>query len=142
METTNLKLGFSSYMGLIIILLVFGCILMKDSVFELVLNFTGGDQIAESQQANQEVTALLLSVDKITFDTSILNSGYLQSLTPFPDFPVDTVTLSNFGKANPFIGNFIVVPDTATSSVGSVIYSSQRSVNNGQSLRAVNPNRR
>lgn len=139
MQSQNIKLGISSYFGIIFLVLLFGMIYSKDLIFSYILEATGESQIQESQKATQETATVLLSLDKITFDTSVLNSNYLSSLTPFVNFPIDAAALENFGKANPFLGNFIVVPTKATTSVGAVVYSANRPGNNGNSVRAVTP---
>lgn len=137
MSNTNLKITFSTYLRLTFFLLIFVLILTKDFVFEQIIVFTGSNEIEESQRATAEITNLLLAVDKISFDTKILSSSYLQSLTSMPIFPIDSESLINFGKANPFIGNFILVNPSTTTAVGGVVYSNQRSLNSGQSIRTV-----
>jgi hypothetical protein len=119
-------------------MILFVLIYTKDSIISFVLDTTGEAQIQETQKTTDNTTKVLLSLDKITFDTSVLNSPYFESLVPFVSYPIDAQTLSNFGKANPFIGNFIVVAPTATTTVGGVVYSSQRQpLNNGQAVRSV-----
>lgn len=132
MNNLNLKLNFGSYAGIIIIAFIFAAILMKESLFQMIIDNTGSNQIEESRRATAMTTELLLSLDKINLDTRVLTSDFLQSLQALPEFPIDAQTLTNFGKTNPFLGNFIVVAPTATSSVGGVVYSAQRSRVNGQ----------
>lgn len=139
MQKIDLKLNFSTILGILFFVLIFFAILFKDSVFEFISSQGNSDAIENSQKVAKDTADLLLSVEKISLDTSILSTPYLQNLTHLPDFPIDAKTLSNFGKANPFLGGFIVVPDTATSSVGGVVYSNQRELNNGNSLRSVRP---
>lgn len=139
MQTTNIKLDFKTIVGLIFFLSLFVAIFTKSYIFDFLIGQSGTAEIEASQKAAKDTADLLLSLDKINLDTTILSSTYLQSLQVLPSFPLDARTLSNFGKANPFLGNFTVVSNPATTSVGSVIYSSQRSANDGRSLRPVNP---
>lgn len=118
-------------------IVMFGLVMSKDFIFEQIVILTSGNELANSRLASAETADLLLSLDRITLDTKTLTSPYFQSLAPLPAFPVDTQTLVNFGKNNPFVGNFVVVAAKATSSVGAVVYSNQRAVNNNQSVRAV-----
>lgn len=142
MQSTNINLSFKTTVGLLFILLIFVLIFMKSSVFDLIVSFSGTEQIAESQKSSKELADLLLSLDKINLDTNTLNSFYIQTLSPLPSYPVDARTLSNFGKANPFVGSFTVIPASASTTVGGVIYSNQREVNNGRSVTPVSGNRR
>lgn len=139
MQKIDLKLNFSTILGILFFVLIFFAILFKDSVFGFIDSQGNPDAIANSQKVAKDTADLLLAVENISLDTSILSNPYLQNLTRLPDFPIDAKTLSNFGKANLFLGGFIVVPDTATSSVGGVVYSNQRELNNGNSLRPVRP---
>jgi hypothetical protein len=140
MKVKNLKFNFTTYLGLLFLVLIFAMIYFQDFIFDIITTQTGGTEILQSEKATKETADLLISLDKITLDTSVLNSTYLQSLGQLPSFPIDAAALSNFGKANPFLGSFIIVPSrVASSSVGGVVYSNQRGANNGNSLRAVNP---
>jgi len=93
-------------------------------------------EITESKRASQDVATALLKLDKLQLDTSILKAEYFQTITLLPTFPTDSKSLTNFGKANPFLGGFQIVsaPVVASTTVGGVIFSTQRSVNNGQSV--------
>jgi hypothetical protein len=144
MQNNNTKLGIGSILGILFFFCVLGSIMFQEYMFDFIVGLSGSEQIAESQKALQDTTDLLISVDKITFDTSVLSNPYLQSLVNLPTFPIDAQTISNFGKANPFLGSFTVVPTkaVASSTVGAVVYSNQREVNNGNSLRPVNSNTR
>lgn len=137
MQSINFKLSIGMYLLLTSVVVIFIMILMRDSIFQALVGVTGDSQIQDSQQATKETTDLLLSLDKIKLNTSVLQSSYLQSLTKFPSFPIDAQTLSNFGKLNPFLGNFVVVSDKASSSVGAIVYSNQRSTNSGNSITSV-----
>lgn len=146
MQTTipnsNFKMTTSGYFGILFLVLIFSAIFMRDLIFATITDMTGGNEIVESQVATQETTNILLSLDKIKLDTSVLNSSYLESLIPFANFPTDAQTLSNFGKINPFLGSFTIVSSKATSSVGALIYSNQRGANNGASTLPVSSTRR
>jgi hypothetical protein len=142
METQNIKLGIGAYLGILLLLCLLVGIYAKDTIIHAMLDSTGQAQVLEAQKASDKTAGILLSLGKITFDTSVLNSTYLQTLTPFVNFPIDAQTLSNFGKTNPFLGSFTVVSSQASSSVGGVVYSNQRAANNGQSIIPVSPNRR
>lgn len=141
MQNLNIKLGISGYLGIFFILFVFSLMFFRDSVYSLIVLNTDAVRLEESQKTNKKIAELLISLDKIKFDTTVLQTPYLQSLTRLQQFPIDAQTLTNFGKANPFIGNFIVAPVAATTSVGAVIYSNQREVNNGNAVIPVTPNR-
>ncbi len=142
MDSSNFKLTNSAYVGILFFALLLAAIFMKETIFDFIIQSTGANQIEESRAATKETADLLLSLDKIKLDTSILSSTYFQSLSPLASFPIDALTLSNFGKANPFLGNFTVVSAPATSSVGALIYSNQRGANNGASQTSVSPTRR
>jgi hypothetical protein len=144
MQKSKTSLGIGSILGILFFFSLLGSIMFQQYIFDFIVGLSGSEQIAESQKALQDTTDLLISVDKITFDTTVLANPYLQTLVNLPNFPIDAQTISNFGKVNPFIGNFIVVPTkvTASTTVGAVVYSNQRSVNNGNSLRPVNSNTR
>ena len=139
MQNINLKLDIKTIGGILFFIIIFGSIFLKSYIFVFLTSSSGTAEIQASQKASKDTADLLLSLDKITLDTTILNSPYLQSLITLPSFPLDARTLSNFGKANPFFGSFIVVPTSASTSVGAVIYSGQRSANGGRSIRPVNP---
>lgn len=105
----------------------------QDYVFELIA--PPASEISESKKASREVAEALLKLDKISLDTSILKSDYFQNVTVLPTFPTDSRSLANFGKNNPFLGNFQIASAPATSTVtGGVIFSQQRSVNNNNSI--------
>lgn len=139
MQKINFKMNIGTMLGIAFFLILFLAILFKDSVFSFITSQSNGDVVQSSQKAAKDTADLLLSLDKISLNTSILSAPYLQNLIPLPNFPIDAQTLSNFGKANPFLGGFVVVSSPATTSVGAVIYSNQREVNNDRSLRAVKP---
>ena len=84
MKITNLKINFTTILGLTFLILIFGAIYFEDSIFDLVVSQTGGAQVAQSEAATKDTADLLVSLDKITLDTSVLNSTYLQSLTALP----------------------------------------------------------
>lgn len=139
MQEKNFLTSLISIVGMIFFALVFALILLEDTVFSLIQEYTGESAIQESKQATEQTAKLLLSLEKITFDTKVLSLPYVQGLTTFPSFSVDSETLSNFGKNNPFNGNSVVVVEQASSTVvGGIIYSGQRSLNNNNSIRAVN----
>ena len=141
MENKNLQLSIGSYFGIIVLLGIFLAIYMQEIIFETILEFTNEEMVKQSKISNEKTTNLFLSLEKIKFDTSALNSEYIQSLTPFPDFPIDAESVSNFGKANPFLGNFTIITDIASSTGGGVIYSGQRSLNNGEAIIQSRPTR-
>ena len=142
MKTNNLSLSLSSYIGMLLLLSLLLAIYAEESIVNFVLENTGQQQIAESANATKQMSELILSLDKIKFDTTVLNSAYLENVKPFPNFPVDATTLANFGKANPFIGSFSVVTEVASTTVGGVVYSNQRATNDGNSIRAIPSTRR
>ncbi len=141
MQTQKTSLSIMSALGIILFISLFVIILFKDTIFEYILEYTGESSIKESEQATTETTNLILSLEKITFDTKVLSLPYVQGLTTFPSFPADSETLTNFGKSNPFVGNNNFAIEQATSSVGGLVYSVQRERNNNNAIRAVNPNR-
>jgi hypothetical protein len=127
------QISFSSIVGAIFFLALFGAMFFQDHIFELIA--PEAIEISESKKASREVAEALLKLDRITLDTSILKSGYFQGVTVLPTFPTDSRTLANFGKTNPFLGNFQIVVAPATTTVtGGVIFSQQRSVNNNNSI--------
>lgn len=142
MQEKNILQMTMFYVGITILVVLFISIYTRDQINSLVLDYTGEVQIQDAQKSINDTTSLLLSLDKISFDTSILSLPYLQTLSSFPNFPIDALTVSNFGKANPFVGSFTVVTDAASASVGGIIYSGQRSLNSGEAVRAVAPARR
>lgn len=142
MQEKNTLQVISFYIGILLLVGLFVLIYLQESVTNLIIEMTGEYQIQESKASIAETTNLLLSLDKISFDTSVLSLPYLQDLTQFPSYPIDAETLSNFGKTNPFIGSFIVVTNQASTSTGGVVYSTQRTLNNGSAVRAVPATRR
>lgn len=127
------QISFSSIIGIIFFLALFGAMFFQDYIFELIA--PEAIEISESKKASREVAEALLKLDKITLDTSILKSDYFQNVTVLPTFPTDSRTLANFGKVNPFLGNFQIASAPATTTVtGGVIFSQQRSVNNNNSV--------
>lgn len=127
------QISFSSIVGLIFFVSLFLAMFFQDYIFEIIA--PPAIEISESKKASREVAEALLKLDKINLDTSILKSDYFLSITVLPTFPTDSRTLANFGKANPFLGNFQIVSVPATSTVtGGVIFSQQRSVNNNNSI--------
>ena len=127
------QIRLTSILGIIFFIAIFGVMFFKDNVFMLVA--PEAIEISESKRASREVAEALLKLDKITLDTTILKSNYFQNVTVLPTFPTDSRTLANFGKVNPFLGNFQVASAPATSTVtGGVIFSQQRSVNNNNSI--------
>ncbi len=142
MKENNSNFSTISVLILILLICIFILIIFKDSIFNLILEYTGESTIQESQQTTDQTTNLLLSLEKITFDTKVLSLPYVQGLTSFPSYPVDSTTLANFGKVNPFstIGAPTVLEQSASSTVGGIIYSGQRSLNNNNAIRATNSN--
>lgn len=127
------QISFSSIIGIIFFLTLFGAMFFQDYIFEIIA--PEAVEITESKQASRAVAEALLKLDKISLDTSILKSEYFQSVTVLPTFPTDSRTLANFGKTNPFLGNFQIASAPATTTVtGGVIFSQQRSVNNNNSI--------
>lgn len=88
-----------------------------------------GQQLAESRSISKSMADLSIEIDKINIDTSILNNQFLRSVSALPAYPLDINAL-NFGKANPFTGNNIVVA-TTTNVVGGARYTSQTSTSTG-----------
>lgn len=128
----KMNLSFGSIVGLIFFFSLFTAIFFKETVFAWIA--PEATEISEGKKASKEIANALLMLDKISLDTSILQSEYFQTIKVLPTFPTDSKTISNFGKANPFLGNFQIVSAPATTTVvGGVINSTQRSVNNGQS---------
>lgn len=99
MQTQKTSLSIMSALGIILFISLFVIILFKDTIFEYILEYTGESSIKESEQATTETTNLILSLEKITFDTKVLSLPYVQGLTTFPSFPADSETLTNFGKS-------------------------------------------
>jgi len=127
------QISFSSIIGIIFFLTLFGVMFFQQTIFELIA--PEAIEVSESKKASREVAEALLKLDKITLDTSVLKSEYFQNVTILPSFPTDSRTLANFGKVNPFLGNFQIASAPATTTVtGGVIFSQQRSVNNNNSI--------
>ena len=105
---TKINLSFGSWLGLIFFLCLFLTMFFREFVFGLLA--PAAIEISEGKKASKEVAAAILLLDKITLDTTILQSEYFQNIKILPTFPTDSKTLSNFGKANPFLGNFQIVP--------------------------------
>ena len=138
MQNTNIKLSISTYLGILFLCCLFVAIYLQDSIFQMVKDMTGEAEVAQAQESTNKVSTLLVSLSKINFETKVLNSQYFETLVPFVDFPIDSETLANFGKANPFIGSFTVVTERDSGAVGGLIYSGQRSeLNNGNAVRSV-----
>jgi hypothetical protein len=131
---TNMKLTFSSFLTVLLFLIVFILIFTKDIIFNSISESTNRQQVEQSEKANKQIADLLLSLDKITLDTTVLRTPYLQSLVQLPTFPIDAQTISNFGKINPFVGNFIVVPGAVPTQVGGLIFSAQQNAENGNNV--------
>lgn len=136
---TKSHLSFGTTVGGIFFLGLFAAMFFRDQVFELIA--PEPVEVSESKKASREVAEALLKLDKISLDTTILKSDYFTNITLLPTFPTDSKTLANFGKTNPFLGNFSVVSspaslntENASSTVGGVIYSQQRSVNDDRSI--------
>jgi len=142
MQEKNTLQIISFYLGILLIVILFVLIYLQESVTSLISEMTGESLVQEAKTSTIETTNLLLSLDKISFDTSVLSLPYVQTLVQFPSYPIDSQTLSNFGKTNPFIGSFTVVTEQASSSTGGVVYSGQRVLNNGGAIRAVAPSSR
>ncbi len=127
MQNINLQLNLKTILGTLFFMGIFFAIFAKSYIFTQIIGTGTDTEIQASRKASKDIADLLLSLDKISFDTKVLSSSYLQNLNTLPSFPIDARTLSNFGKANPFLGGFTVVTNTASSSVGGLIYSNQRS---------------
>lgn len=127
------QISFSSIIGIIFFLSLFAAMFFQSYIFELIA--PEAVEISESKKASRDVAEALLKLDKISLDTSILKSDYFQNIKVLPTFPTDSRTLANFGKANPFLGNFQIASAPASSTItGGVIFSQQRSVNNNNSI--------
>lgn len=131
----NVKIGFKEFLIIIILVVSFGLIFFVQDIAGFFNSSI--TQIEESRKASKEMSDLLIELDKINFDTTILDSSYFYTLNNIPNYPIDTND-SSYGKANPFAGGFTVIsstPDTQT--VGGIVTSTQRS--DGQSnVRTVN----
>ena len=133
-NNTKTKIGFGTIIGIIFFILLFAAMIFQSYIFELIA--PPSNEISESKKASREVAEALLKLDKISLNTSILKSDYFQTITILPTFPTDSRTLANFGKVNPFLGNFQIAsaPVGTTTITGGVIFSQQRSVNEGRSV--------
>lgn len=119
-----MKLNFKTLSTLLLLVSVFGLIFMLQTVEGYFNSF--GTGVKDSEKAVVEISDLLLQIDKITFETSILTSPYFQSLNAIPNFPLSTSS-DSFGKVNPFSSAFFINSAKATStSVGGIIPSNQR----------------
>ena len=117
-------LNFKTILMLAVLLVVFGLIFAFQPVVDYFNSYN--TQVEESQKAVREISDLLLQIDKISFDTSVLSSPYFTSLNTIPAFPID-LSNSAFGKQNPFSSSFFVTPaKAATTTVGGIIPSNQR----------------
>ena len=141
MQGQNSNISVVTIVGVIFFVILFAFIILKDTIFGYIIDYTGQSVIEESSQTTSQTTSLMLSLSKIDFDTAILSLPYIQNLTPFPSYPID-FGISNFGKANPFSGNNTFAVEQATSTTGGIIYSTQRSLNNNSAIRGVNSNTR
>lgn len=119
-----MKLNFKTFFIVLPLLIVLGLVLMSSKIVDYFNN--SSPQVENSQKAVQEITNLLLQIDQITFDTSVLASGYFRSVKSLPYFPMDQSS-NSFGKQNPFSSSFIINPGkVATTTVGGIIPSGSR----------------
>lgn len=124
MQKINLHLGIKEILMLILLTFIFGLIFSFDKVVALFDN--QGTEIKASRQATKELSNLILDLDQVNFDTSVLSSAYFTRLSNLPTFPIDE-TNAAFGKVNPFTANFnFTSTPVATTTIGGIIYSNQR----------------
>ena len=124
MQKFNIKIGIKESIMLLFFGSIFVAILYADSIIEILMQ--QNKEVQESEKVTKQLSDLILEVDKIKLDTKVLNTSFLQNITALPQFQLDANTASNFGKNNPFSGGFTVVSTPASSTVGGVIYSNQR----------------
>jgi hypothetical protein len=79
MQNINLKLNFKTIMGILFFLILFILIFFKQNIFAILI--AENKEVQDSQKASKEMADILLSLDKITLDTTVLKSNYLQALT-------------------------------------------------------------
>lgn len=134
---TKINLSFGNWMAIIFFLGLFMAMFFKDLVFSYVA--PEAVEISDGKRASQEIAKSILQLDRISFDTNSLKTEYFQQILILPTFPTDSKTLSNFGKNNPFLGNFQIVstPVATTTIFGGVVNASQRSVNSGRSIAPI-----
>jgi hypothetical protein len=113
----GIKIGTGPIMLMILFIVLLLSIAFRDTFFEYLI--PESPELTESQQASQKIAQAILNLEKVTLDTTILKSPYFENVTTLPSYPTDAKTLANFGKTNPFLGGFVVVPtETASSTVG------------------------
>lgn len=134
----NLNLKFKDYIAILLIILSILMIYFSDTIIQRISEMD--NSIDESQKASAEIAKLVLSLDKISLDTSVLNASYLMNVKTLPQFPLTLSGQGIFGKFNPFLGNIqISTPQATTTQVGAVQYATQRDA--GQSsVRVINVN--
>ena len=100
MKTKKSLIGIKEIFGIIFLVLVVGLIFS----FDYVVSYfnSANSQVEESRKASKEISDLLIQIDQISFDTSVLKSSYFQGLVNIPSFPIDESS-SSFGKKNPFV---------------------------------------
>lgn len=136
--TNKINLKFKDYIAILLFILAICIVYFSEMIIQKIQDMDSG--IEDTQKVSQEIAKTVLSLDKISLDTTVLNTVFLQNIRSLPQFPLDLLSPSAFGKVNPFGGNFIIVAPQATSSaVGAVQYATQR--DQGQtSVRTVNIN--
>ncbi len=133
---TKINLTFKDYFAILLLIIAICIVYFSDMIIQKIQEMN--TSLDSSQKVSQEIAKLVLSLDKISLDTSILNTPYLQNIKILPQFPLDSASPSIFGKPNPFTGNFITVPSAATTTtVGAIQYATQRDEGTA-SVRTVN----
>lgn len=136
MINTKINLSFKDYLIILILLLSIVIIYFSEDIISQIKSFD--TSVEESQKASADIAKLVLSLDKISLDTSILNLPYLQNVRPLPQFPVDITSPGIFGKTNPFVGSLnSSLPAATTTQIGGVQYAAQRDQGTA-SVRTVN----
>jgi hypothetical protein len=138
MNTSSLKFSSTEIISLIIALTIFISLFFSDTLIAKIVD--ANDAVKMSQTASKEIADLVLSLDKVSLDTKVLDSQFLNNVEPLPQFPLSTGQAFTYGKNNPFSGAYVVVPQVATGTTGGVIYSIQRATSTA-GIRAV-PRRR
>jgi predicted PurR-regulated permease PerM len=135
---TKINLTFKDYIAIILLIIAICIVYFSDVIIQRIQDLNTG--LDNSQKVSQDIAKLVLSLDKISLDTNILNTPYLQNIRPLPQFPMDLLSPFVFGKNNPFSGGFTTVaPQATTTSVGAVQYAIQRDQGTA-SVRTVNIN--
>jgi hypothetical protein len=85
-----------------------------------------GKELEDSRKISKSMSDLSIEIEKLNLNTEILNSQFLRNVTTMPSYPLDSSSISNFGKLNPFTGSFKTVVGTSTDAVvGGIRYTSQ-----------------